>query len=147
MSTPTPHLLDRISRWPSRRKVAAVTIALVIVFAAGLLTPTPPGFRGPLVDLNDTLLIAVLVALGGFVAQLYLRMGKLETDVKALQEGKAEALDKLTAAASFINRVGLWIAAGCRDAMPEPPNQILPHIDGKLWESPASPAEPEVWAE
>ena len=91
----------------------------------------------PLVDINDGILIAILVALGGFLAQLYLRLGKLEDRIGTLETAKSEALDKLAAAASFINRVGFWVARGCVGPMPQPPEQIRAHIDAELWESDA----------
>lgn len=116
--------------------IAAVAIALIV----GLMIPTTADFRGPLVDINDGVLIAVITGLGVFVtglglfvAQLYQRLGRLEDRIGTIETAKDAALDKLTAAASFINRIGLWLAAGQRGPMPQPPDQILPHIDAELW--------------
>lgn len=110
--------------------IAAVLAALL----AGLMIPTAAPIRGPLVDINDGLLIAVLGGLGLFVGHLYTRLSKLEDRITAMEAAKDAALDKLTAAASFINRIGLYIAGGMRGPLPEPPEQILPHIDAGFWE-------------
>ncbi len=110
-------------------------LAAAIAFPIGVLAPIPG--KQPFVDVNDAILIAVLVAVGGFLAQLYLRMGKLEDKVAQLEAARSEALDKLGAAASFINRIGLWLAKGAVGPMPQPPAQIRDHIDAELWESDA----------
>ncbi len=110
-----------------------VIVALIAGIAAGVQIPLPPNIRGPLVDINDGILIAFIVALGGILAQLYSRVGKLEERIGAVEAAKDEALDKLTAAASFINRIGLWLAKDQRGEMPQPPEQILPHLDAELW--------------
>lgn len=123
--------------------VVAVLVAVVIGYLSGLLTPIPSSSRVPLLDINDAILLGVLAALGIFVGHLYSRLGKvedrnlaLETRIATLEQARGEAIDKLSAAASFINRVGLWVRGGMRGPMPEPPDQILPHIDAELWETP-----------
>ena len=88
----------------------------------------------PLIDLDTGVSLGILVAFGALIAQLWLRVSKLEDKVSTLEAEKSAALDKLTAAASFINRVGLYIAGGMRGPLPEPPEQILPHIDAGFWE-------------
>lgn len=127
--------------------VVAVLVAVVIGYLSGLLTPIPSSSRVPLLDINDAILLGVLAALGIFVGHLYTRLGKVEdrnlalearldaaaTRIDAVEAAKDAAVDKLTAAASFINRIGLWLTDGQRGPLPKPPNQILPHIDGALW--------------
>ena len=118
-------------------KVRPIWVLLAMVtgaFIIGLFIPTTAQFRGPLVDINDTILVAVLVALGGFVAQLYLRLGKLENDLSAFRAKNEDLHNDLAAAASFINRVGLWVTAGMPPAKrPRPPKQLAEHIDAELW--------------
>ena len=125
------------------RPVRLFGVGLVLALVVGLLIPEAPGVRGPLVDISDGLMLGVLAGLGLFIGNLYSRLGKLEERnaqlegrIATLESAKSEALDKL-AAASFINRVGLWIARGCLGPMPQPPDQIRPHIDAELWEDPA----------
>lgn len=127
--------------------VVAVAVTGLLGYLSGLLTPIGPDKRAPLLDINDGILLGVLGGLGLFVGHLYSRLGKVEDKVEALAAAKDAALDKLTAAASFINRVGLWMAGGQKGPMPQPPDQILPHIDAELWDMPATPAEPQPWAE
>lgn len=142
-----PQLVSWLHRW----RVWITTGLTLAAFALGVLTPVPGAVRGPLVDINDGVLIAVLVALGGFVAQVYLRLGKLEDRLGVMEQEKGEALSKLTLAASFINRVGLWLAGGQRGPMPQPSAQLDDHIDTELWEAPQperpSPVTPQHWAE
>lgn len=123
--------------------VAVITTAL-LGYLSGLLTPIQPEYRSPLLDINDGILLGVLGGLGIFVGHLYARLGKVEDKVEAMSAAKDAALDKLTAAASFINRVGLWMVGGQKGPMPQPPDQILPHIDAELWET---TAESQPWAE
>lgn len=107
--------------------------AVAVAFAAGIIMPMAPGVRGPLVDINDGILIAILVSLGGFVAQLYLRMGKLETDLRSFREDNDGLRADLTDAASFINRVGLWVAKGSKGPIPQPSERLSKHVDAELW--------------
>lgn len=90
------------------------------------------------------LLAAWLTWVASGAGRLQARVDKLETRVQTLEDEKTALARQLTAAASFINRVGLWIAGGHRGRMPQPPEQILPHIDAELWES---PSESQPWAE
>lgn len=113
--------------------VVAVLVAVVIGFLSGLLTPIPSSSRVPILDINDGILLGVLAGLGIFVGHLYSRLAKLEDRIEAVEAAKDAAVDKLSAAASFINRIGLWLTDGQRGPLPKPPNQILPHIDGALW--------------
>lgn len=120
--------------------IVAVAVAVALGFLSGLLTPIPSSSRVPLLDINDGILLGVLAGLGLFVGHLYSRLGKvedrnlaLETRITNLETARGEAIDKLASAASFINRVGLWLRGGQRGPMPEPPEQILPHIDAELW--------------
>lgn len=116
--------------------VVAVAVTGLLGYLSGLLTPIGPDKRAPLLDINDGILLGVLGGLGLFVGHLYSRLGKVEDRVAAMEAAKDAAMIKLTAAASFINRVGLWLSAGQRGPMPEPPEQILPHIDAELWDPP-----------
>lgn len=116
------------------RPIWLLVVAVVVTLVVGLLIPVAPGVRGPLVDINDGILLAILAGMGLFVGNLYQRLGKLEDRLGTLEVAKDAALDKLTAAASFINRIGLWLTAGQQGPMPQPPDQILPHIDAELWE-------------
>ena len=117
--------------------------AAVVAFIVGMLTPVTAPFRGPIVDINDTILIAVLIALGAFVAQLYVdrgqmmaRIGKLETDLQGFRDENTNLRDDLAAAASFINRIGWWVTQGMPPTKrPRPPQQLAEHIDAELWAS------------
>ena len=123
--------------------IAAVLAALLV----GLLIPTSPTFRGPLVSVENSVLIAALVGLGVLVGNLYMqrgqdlaRIGKLEDDLKSAQKDlhsfrdeNSTLRDTLNAAASFINRVGLRLMQG-RGPWPQPPEQIASHIDAELWD-------------
>lgn len=114
---------------------------------AGLLWPTSPGVRGPLLTVENTVLGVVIMALGGVVMNLWGRIGKLEDAVRSAQEDLRTAQadlqtfreenstlrDTLSAAASFINRVGLRLISG-RGPWPQPPTQIAEHIDAELWD-------------
>jgi hypothetical protein len=123
--------------------VVAVAVTALLGYLSGLLTPLQPSMRAPLLDINDGMMLGVLAALGLFVGHLYSRLGKvedrnlaLEDRIAKLETARGEAIDKLASAASFINRVGLWLRGGQRGPMPEPPEQILPHIDAELWDVP-----------
>lgn len=122
-----------------------VGAAMLIV---GLLIPTTPGFRGPLFTVENAILGAVILALGGFIAnlyadrgQLYSRLGKLETDIEDLRRQNETQRGDLTAAASFINRLGLWLRKQIVDGilpadLPQPPEQLLKHgVDDELWDA------------
>lgn len=116
------------------RPMWALVVAVCVALGVGLLIPTSANFRGPLVDINDGLMVAILIALGGFVAQLYLRMGKLEADVAKFRDENDGLRADLTAAASFIDRLGLWIAAGMPPGRtPKPAKRLEEHIDAELW--------------
>lgn len=112
----------------------AVVVTALLGYLSGLLTPIQPEMRAPLLDINDGILLAVLGGMGLFVGHLYSRLSKVEDRVSAMEAAKDAAMAKLTAAASFINRLGLWLASGQRGPMPQPPEQILPHIDAELWD-------------
>lgn len=116
------------------RPIWLFIVGVAVALSVGLMIPTSSGFRGPLVDINDGLMAAVLIALGGFVAQLYLRMGKLEADVARFRDENDGLRADLTAAASFIDRLGLWIAAGMPPGRtPKPAKRLEEHIDAELW--------------
>lgn len=136
MAASSPKLRVAIAARPVWLLVVAVVVAVLLGYLSGLLTPTSPESRTPLLDINDAILLAVLGGMGVFVGHLYSRLGKVEDRVNALVAAKDAAIDKLNAAASFINRLGLWLASGQRGPMPTPPDQILPHIDAELWEPP-----------
>lgn len=124
-----------------------LVVAVAIAFAGGLLIPTAPTVRGPLLSVENSVLIAALVGLGVLVGNLYMqrgqdlaRIGKLEDDLKAAQKDlhsfrdeNSTLRDALNAAASFINRVGLRLMSG-RGPWPQPPEQIASHIDAELWD-------------
>ena len=120
-------------------------VVAAAALVAGLLIPTTPGFRGPLFTIENDLLGAVILALGGFIAnlyadrgQLYSRLGKLETDLEKLRERNEAQRGDLAAATTFINRVGLWLAGGMKGPLPQPPEQLLKHgVDDELWDDPA----------
>lgn len=124
----------------------------VFCLIAGLLIPTAPGFRGPLFTVENVILGVVIAALGVFIAnlyadrnQLYQRLGKLEDDVRTLRDANESQRGDLTAAASFINRIGLfarqWLTDGVPPARwPQPPKQLLEHgVDGELWDMDDAP--------
>lgn len=121
-------------------------LVAAVFLVAGLLIPTTPGFRGPLFTVENAILGAVILALGGFIAnlyadrgQLYSRLGKLETDIEDLRRQNETQRGDLTAAASFINRLGLWLRKQIVDGilpadLPQPPEQLLKHgVDDELW--------------
>lgn len=111
-----------------------LAIAVVTSLVIGLLIPLPEGVRGPLVTVDNTILIAVLVALGGFVAQLYTRMNKLEADVSRFRAENDGLRADLTAATTFIDRLGIWLLAGSPpDKTPKPAERLREHIDAELW--------------
>ena len=120
------------------RPVWLLLVAACVAFLIGVVTPVSAPVRGPLVDINDTILIAVLVTLGGFVAQLYLRMGKLEADLEKFRDDNNDLRSDLSAAASFINRIGWWVAKGCKGPMPRPAKRLDEHIDAGLWSDDAA---------
>lgn len=132
------------------RPIWLLLVVAALALIIGLLIPVTPDFRGPIVDINDTIMIAILVALGGFIANLYLqrgqdlaRIGKLEDNLKAAQQDFQASRDQndtlrsdLAAAASFINRVGYWITQGMpASKRPRPPKQLDEHgVDMDPWD-------------
>jgi len=142
--------------------VAAVVVALII----GLIVPTGPTFRGPIVDVNDGTMLTIfgisVTAFGLVLAQMYVdrgqmltRIGKLEDDLQELRSvidtergEKRDALADLSAAASFINRIGLawrqWIVTGViPKELPQPPEQLTKHgVDVELWDAPVGGTDP-----
>ncbi len=128
------------------RPVWVLFLVAAAFLVAGLLIPTAPGFRGPLFTVENAILGAVILALGGFIAnlyadrgQLYSRLGKLEADLEDLRQKNESQRGDLTAAASFINRLGLWLRKQIVDGLlpsdlPQPPEQLLKHgVDDELW--------------
>ena len=108
---------------------------LLVVGAAlivGLLIPTTPGFRGRCSPWR-TRSSAGDPRPGGFIAnlyadrgQLYSRLGKLETDIEDLRRQNETQRGDLTAAASFINRLGLGCASRSWTASCPPTFRSLP---------------------
>ena len=87
------------------------------------------------------IIAAVSLALGAWLTwvasgtgRLQQRVDKLEERVQSLETEKANLALLLTLAASFINRIGLWLLGGQHAPRPEPPEQLRPHLDGELWE-------------
>ena len=116
------------------RPVWLTAIAVAAALVIGILIPMPENARGPLVTVDNTILIAVLVALGGFVAQLYARMNKLEADVFRFRAENDGLRADLTAATTFIDRLGIWLLAGSPpDKTPAPAERLREHIDAELW--------------
>lgn len=128
------------------RPLWVLFVVAALALAVGLLIPTTPGFRGPLFTVENAILGAVILALGGFIAnlyadrgQLYTRLGKLEADLEKLREQNETQRGDLIAAASFINHLGLWLRKQIMDGilpadLPQPPEQLLPHgVDGELY--------------
>lgn len=114
--------------------VLVAVVMAAVFWTIGLMTPTTPGFRGPLVDINDGIMIAILVALGGFVLNLYNRIGKLETDLQTFRSENDTLRTDLRAATTFIDRVGLWMVAGMpASKRPRQPKQLAEYIDPELW--------------
>ena len=136
-------MTQRIKVLLAVRPVWLLALVIIVAFVAGILTPVTANFRGPIVDINDAILIAVLIALGAFVAQLYVdrgqlyaRIGKLEADLKGFRDENSSLRDDLAAAASFINRIGWWVTQGMPPSKrPRPPQQLAEHIDAELWAS------------
>ena len=116
------------------RPVWLTALAVVAALVTGILIPMPGNARGPLVTVDNTILIAVLVTLGGFVAQLYARMNKLEADVSRFRAENDGLRSDLTAATTFIDRLGIWLLAGSPpDKTPKPAERLREHIDANLW--------------
>lgn len=67
------------------RTWAIPAIVALSAFAGGALIPLPHGGGGPLLDINDTLVIAAGAGISGFVVQLYLRMGRVEAELSKAQ--------------------------------------------------------------
>ena len=67
------------------RTWAVPAIIAIVAFGGGVLIPLPHGDGGPLVDINDGMMIAAFAGIGGFVVQLYLRMGRVETELSRTQ--------------------------------------------------------------
>ena len=86
-------------------------------------------------------IIAVLgVALGGWLTwvaaganRLQARVESLESRMDAMVNEKTNLLRDLSAATSFINRIGLWLLDEKRTPAPSPPERIHGHIDTELW--------------
>ena len=122
------------------RPVWLLVAAATLAFAVGIFIPTSPTFRGPLFSIENTILIAATVVLGALIAQLYVdrgqmltRIGKLEDDLRTVRSDNDESRADLTDAASFINRVGLWISKGCKGPVPQPSERLAKHVDTELW--------------
>jgi len=134
-------MADKIKLLLTVRPIWLLGVVILVAFAGGILTPVAAPVRGPIVDINDTILIAVLIALGAFVAQLYVdrgqmmsRIGKLESDLQGFRDENTNLRDDLAAAASFINRIGWWVTQGMPpNKRPRPPQQLAEHIDAELW--------------
>ena len=53
--------------------------------------------------------------------------------MKSLEDEKTDLLRNLSAATSFINRIGLWLLNKKETPAPVSPKQIHAHIDTELW--------------
>lgn len=134
-------LKARVRHIRKTRPYWVLGVGMILMLVLGVLIPLPPYFRGPLVDINDGILIAVLVAISAFVAQLYvdrgqllLRMGKLEDSVTDFREENDDLRSDLRAATSFIDSVGLWIVGGMHPSLrPSPPKRLENQINSTLW--------------
>lgn len=93
---------------------------------------------------DPPIITAIIAAVGlGFGAwltwvaagasRLQARVESLETRMKSLEDEKTDLLRNLSAATSFINRIGLWLLNKKETPAPVPPEQIHAHIDTELW--------------
>lgn len=64
---------------------------------------------------------------------LWERVERLEDDVVRLNNEVRQSSRLVSAAATFIDRVGIWIEAGMRTRRPLPPAQLHDLIDTTLW--------------
>ena len=65
--------------------------------------------------------------------QLQDRIDAQDKRIDALEARLDGAQRVVRAAANFIDRVGLWLAAGRRGAPPTPPEALHDHVDTTLW--------------
>lgn len=93
---------------------------------------------------DPSLAVALITLIGGLLGgwMLYLASGSrdlrariesLESRMTTLEAEKNRLSTLVSAAASFINRVGQWISCGQSGPMPTPPPQLHDHIDTELW--------------
>ncbi len=104
---------------------------ILIAFALGIWAPIPG--RVPLLAIDNAVLVAVLLGFGGLLANLQLRLSKLEDTVSKLTEDRDEAYTKVRVFGAFVDAVGLWLLGGQKTTTPQPPEQIQPHINSELW--------------
>ena len=103
--------------WPDPPVLAAIIAALGVGFGAWL-TWLASGARDLRVRIDT----------------LEGRIDKVEAEKDRLAADRNELLVLVSAMASFINRVGLWIEAGMdKRRKPKPPVQVVPHIDTEPW--------------
>ena len=127
-------MADRIKVLLTVRPLWLLVLVIVVAFVGGIVTPVSVPIRGPIIDINDTIMIAILMAFGGIILNLYNRIGKLEADLKSFRDENVTLRDDLAAAASFINRIGWWVTQGMPpNKRPRPPQQLAEHIDAELW--------------
>lgn len=79
-------------------------------------------------------LTAWLTWVASGAGRLQNRVDLLEGRVSKLEDEKQTLNTKLSLAASFINRIGLWIRNGNQGPVPQPPLQISEHLDVELWD-------------
>jgi len=78
-------LSDQRAPIPTRVRIGLTTLAGIALYGIGVATAMPYG-RTPLLDVSDAIMLAVLVALGGFVAQLYSRIGTVEAKLTQAED-------------------------------------------------------------
>lgn len=76
---------DQRAPIPTRVRIGLTTLGGLTLYGIGVATPMPYG-RTPLLDVSDAIMLAVLVALGGFVAQLYSRIGTVEAKLTKAED-------------------------------------------------------------
>ena len=106
--------------WPDPPIIAAIITTLGVAFGAWL-----------------TWLMSGARELRERIAALETRMERVESENGELRSEKNDLLLLISAMASFINRIGLWIESGMdRRRKPKPPPQVEPHIDVEPWMPP-----------
>lgn len=68
----------------------------------------------------------------GLVEQLMDRVEHVESRIQALEMQLGDAQRIIRAAATFIDRIGVWLESR-RGPMPRPPTVLSEHIDTTLW--------------
>ena len=111
-----PHVIP----WPDPPIIAAIIGAVGIGFGAWL-----------------TWLASGAARLAARIEALEARTDALEVEKDKLRDERNDLLTLVSAMASFINRIGLWVEAGMdRRKKPKPDSKVAPHIDVEPWMPP-----------